>query len=217
MANNNHDMRTVYALPERQRNPYPRGSAKHTRRANLNRNIRAHLRHDAQRCKEDGQQLQRMQLAYDEHYTHVNNIHNGFYSDWNVDRRHIEYDEVLIFRWVKIYNIARSLILDITDVASNAMVAQMTNLLWIKATRLRTLAANGTFTRTSTRWATPMNTARMDHFRQHLAALTQEPILTPAYQFPTLNRLLMTREDIEDEQQIAIGNMAPPPMHHTTF
>ena len=216
-------MRTVYALPERQRNPYPRGSAKHTRRANLNRNIRAHLRHDAQRCKEDGQQLQRMQLAYDEHHTHVNNIHHGFYSAlnnfhyWNIDRRHIEYDEVLIFRWVKIYNIARSLILDITDVASNAMVAQMTNILWIKATRLRTLAANGTFTRTSTRWATPMNTARMDHFRQHLAALTQEPILTPAYQFPTLNRLMMTREDIEDEQQIQIGNMAPPPMHHTTF
>ena len=57
----------------------------------------------------------------------------------------------------------------------------------------------------------------MEHFRQHLAALTQEPILTPAYQFPTLNRLQMTREDIEDEQQIAIGNMAPPPMHHTTF
>ena len=103
MANNNSDMRTVYALPERQRNPYPRGSAKHTRRANLNRNSRAHLRHDAQRCKEDGQQLQRMQLAYDAHYTHVNNIHRGFYSalNWNVDRRHIEYDEVLIFRWVK--------------------------------------------------------------------------------------------------------------------
>ena len=53
-----------------------------------------------------------------------------YYFNWNVDRRHIEYDEVLIFRWVKIYNIARSLIIDITDAASNAMVAQMTNLLW---------------------------------------------------------------------------------------
>ena len=49
----NNDIRNVYALPVRQRNPYPRGSAKHTRRANINRNIRAHLRHDAQRCKED--------------------------------------------------------------------------------------------------------------------------------------------------------------------
>ena len=67
MTNNNSDMRTVYALPVRQRNPYPRGSAKHTRRANLNRNIRAHLHHDAQRCKEDGAQLQRMQLAHDTH------------------------------------------------------------------------------------------------------------------------------------------------------
>ena len=83
MMTDNNNIRNVYALPERQRNPYPRGSAKHTRRANLNRNIRAHLRHDAQRCKEDGQQLQRMQLAYDEHYTHVNNIHRGFYSALN--------------------------------------------------------------------------------------------------------------------------------------
>jgi hypothetical protein len=174
-------------------------------------------------AKEDGQQLQRMKIASDSQLTHVNNIHRGFYSAlnnfhyWNVDRRHIEYNEVLIFRWVKIYNIARSLIIDVTDIASNAMVAQMTNLLWTKATRIRTLAANGTFTRTSTRWATPLNEARMEHFRQHLAALTHEPILTPAYQFPTLNRLLMTREDIEDEQQIAIGNMAPPPLHYTAF
>jgi hypothetical protein len=215
MTNNNSNMRTVYALPERQRNPYPRGSAKHTCRANLNRNIRAHLRHDAQRCKIDGQQLQRMKLASDTHLTHVNNIHRGFYSALN----NFHYDEVLIFRWVKIYNIARSLIIDIADIASNAMVAQMTNLLWTKATRIRTLAANGTFTRTSTRRATPMNETRMEHFRQHLAALTQEPILTPAYQFPTLNRLLilMTREDTEDEQQIAIGNMAPPPLHYTPF
>jgi hypothetical protein len=83
MANNNSDMRTVYALPERQRNPYPRGSAKHMRRTNLNRNIRAHLRHDAQRCKEDGQQLHRMKLASDTHLTHVNNIHRGFYSALN--------------------------------------------------------------------------------------------------------------------------------------
>ncbi len=62
-----------------------------------------------------------------------------------------------------------------------------------------------------------MNVERMDHFRQHLAELTQEPILIPEYKFPTLNRRVMTREDIEDEQQITIGNMAPPPLHNTTF
>ncbi len=135
MVNYNSDMRTTYALPLHQRNPYPRGSAKHTRRANLHRNIRAHLRHDAKRCKEDGQQLQHMQLANDTHNTHVNKIHRGFYSAlnnfhyWNADRRHIDYDEVLIFRWVKNYNIARSLILDATAIASTATIAQMTNLL----------------------------------------------------------------------------------------
>ncbi len=61
-----------------------------------------------------------------------------------------------------------------------------------------------------------MNEERMKHFRQHLAALTQEPILTSEYVFSTLNRRFMTREEIEDEQQIAIGNMIPPPLHSTT-
>ncbi len=109
ITNNSNDMRTVvYALPLRQRNPYPRGSAKHTRRDNLNRNIHAHLRHDALRCKNDGQQLQWMKLAQNTHTAHVEHIHRGFYSAlnnfhyWNVDRRHIEHEEVLISRWVKI-------------------------------------------------------------------------------------------------------------------
>ena len=43
MTNNNSTMHNVYALPMRERNPHPRGSAKHTRRANINRNIRAHI------------------------------------------------------------------------------------------------------------------------------------------------------------------------------
>ena len=219
----NNDIRTVYALPVRQRNPHPRGSAKHTRRANLNRNIRAHLRHDAQRCKEDGAQLQRIQLANDTEKAYMETLHRRFYSAlnnfhyWSIDRHHIEYDHALISRWVRNYHIARSIIIDATDKASNATITQMTNLLWTKATRARTIAANGTFSHISTRWATPFNVQRMDHFRKYLAALTQEPINTPEYRFPLLDRRIMTREEIDDDDQVEIGNMAPPPLHYTAF
>jgi hypothetical protein len=126
-----------------------------------------------------------MQLAHDTHNAYTETLHRRFYAALNnfhycnIDRRHIdiEYDQALIFRWVKNYNIARSLILDATDKASNASVTQMTNILWTKATRARTLAANGTFPRNSSRWATPMNEELMEHFRKYLAELTQEPKL----------------------------------------
>ncbi len=64
-----------------------------------------------------------------------------------------------------------------------------------------------------------MNTQRMNHFRKYLAELTQEPINTPEYRFPllNLNRRLMTREEIDDDDQVEIGNMAPPPLHCTAF
>jgi hypothetical protein len=58
---------------------------------------------------------------------------------------------------------------------------------------------------------------RMEHFRKYLAELTQEPINTPEYRFPLLNRRLMTREEIDDDDQVEIGNMAPPPLHYTSF
>ena len=219
----NNNIRTVYALPARQRNPYPRGSAKHTRRANINRNIRAHLRHDAQRCKDDATQLQRMQTVHDQQQTWTDTIHRHFYSAlnnfhyWNNDRQRIEYDHALIFRWVKTYNSARSLIIDATGKLSDATITQMTNLLWTKAARARTIAANGTFTRNTFRWATPLNVQRMDHFRKHLANLTLEPITTPEYRFPLLNQLLMTRDEIDDADQVEIGNMAPPPLNYIAF
>jgi hypothetical protein len=106
---------------------------------------------------------------------------------------------------------------DATDKVSNATVTQMTTLLWNKAARTRTIAANGTFSRNSTRWATPLNAQRMDHFRKYLAELTKEPITTPEYRFPLLNRRLMTREEIDDADQVEICNMASPPQHYIAF
>jgi hypothetical protein len=153
-----------------------------------------------------------METLHRHFYSALNNFHY-----WNTDRQRIEYDHALIFRWVKTYNSARSLIIDATGKLSDATITQMTNLLWTKAARARTIAANGTFTRNTIRWATPLNIQRMDHFRKHLANLTLEPITTPEYRFPLLNQLLMTRDEIDDADQVEIGNMAPPPLNYIAF
>jgi hypothetical protein len=103
---NNTELHDVYALPIQPRNPYPRGSKKYTRRANINRNVRAHLCHDLKRCIDDGQQLQRMQTEHDDHDEQVKSLHLQFYSAlnnfhfWQTDRQLIMYDQVLIFRWI---------------------------------------------------------------------------------------------------------------------
>jgi hypothetical protein len=221
---NNTDLHDVYALPIQPRNTYPRGSKKYTRRANINRNVRAHLHHDLKRCKDDGQQLQRMQTEHDDHDEHVNSLHLQFSSAlnnvhfWQTDRQLIMYDQVLIFRWIQIFNTARSLIISATQgrilLIDNATVNQMTNLLWTQALLMKTLAANGTLSQICHRWSTPMNWARQ-HFRGYLQELVKEPLLTPEYEFPILSREFITEYEIEEESQIAIGDMAPPPIRNT--
>jgi hypothetical protein len=220
MANNN-TFHAVYELPVKQRNPHPRGTRKHTRRANINRNIRAHLRHDRQRTQNDGAQLQRMQEEHDKHNEIVESIHLRFYSainhfqDWDDSRHQIEYDQVLIFRWTQIYDTARNLILDATKgkfrLMDDPTLYQMTHLLWNKAQQMKSLASHGTLSHTSYRWATPMNYERLQHFRQYLATLVTQPLLTPGYTSPILNREFITQQELDEEEQVAIGNLAPPP------
>jgi hypothetical protein len=222
---NNTDLHDVYALPLQPRNPYPRGSKKHTRRANINRNVRAHLRHDLQRCKEDGQQLQRMQTDYDDHAAQVQSLHLQFYSAlnnfhfWQTDRQVIMYDQVLIFRWIRIFNTARSIIISATQgrilMLDDATVNQMTNLLWTQALLMKSLAANGTLSHICHRWSTPMNWERLQHFRGYLQELVKEPLLTPEYEFPIISREFITEYELDEESQIVIGEMAPPPIRHT--
>jgi hypothetical protein len=197
---------------------------KETHRANFNRNIRAHLRHDLKRCKDDGQQLQRIQAEHDDHDEQVNSLHLQFYSAlnnfhfWQTDRQLIMYDQVLIFRWIRIFNAARSIIISATQgcilLIDDATVNQMTNLLWTQALLMKTLAANGTLSQICHRWSTPMNWARLQHFRGYLQELVKEPLLTPEYEFPILSREFITEYELEEETEIAIGDMAPPPIRN---
>ena len=60
-----------------------------------------------------------------------------------------------------------------------------------------------------------MNWERLQHFRGYLQELVKEPLLTPEYEFPILSREFITEYEIEEESEIAIGNMAPPPIRTT--
>ena len=91
----------------------------------------------------------------------------------------------------------------------------MTNLLWTKALHTKKIAANGTLSHIPHRWGSPMNWERLQHFRAYLNELIKEPIHTPKYIFPTLNREFITQYEINEEDQIAIGNVAPPPIRNT--
>ncbi len=60
-----------------------------------------------------------------------------------------------------------------------------------------------------------MNWARLQHFRGYLQELIKEPLLTPEYEFPILSREFITEYELEEETEIAIGGMAPPPIRNT--
>ncbi len=159
-----------------------------------------------------------MQTATTEH---DDSTHLRFYStvndfnDWDDSRHQIAYDHVLIYRWTQIYNTAQNLILDATrtkgqfNLIEDPTLNQTTHLLWTKAHQMKSQAQHGTLSHTSTTWATPMNYERLQHFRLYLTTLVTQPSLTPAYIFPLLNRTFITQQEIDDEDKVAIGNMAP--------
>ena len=108
-----------------------------------------------------------MQTEHDDHDEQVNSLHLQFYSAlnnfhfWQTDRQLIMYDQVLISRWIRIFNAARSIIISATQgrilLIDDATVNQMTNLLWTQALLMKTLAANGVLSHICHRWSTPMN------------------------------------------------------------
>ncbi len=54
-----------------------------------------------------------------------------------------------------------------------------------------------------------MNYERLQHFRQYLATLVTQPLLTPGYTSPILNREFITQQELDEEEQVAIGKLAP--------
>jgi hypothetical protein len=92
-----------------------------------------------------------MQTEDDEHDENVNSLHRQFYSAlnnfhfWQTDRQLIEYDQVLIFRWIRIFNQARSIIISATHgpfpLLDDPTINQMSNLLWTQVLLMKTTAA----------------------------------------------------------------------------
>jgi hypothetical protein len=53
-----------------------------------------------------------------------------------------------------------------------------------------------------------MNYERLQHFRQYLATLVTQPLLTPGYTSPILNREFITQQELDEEEQVS-GNWKP--------
>ncbi len=92
--------------PIRPRNSHTRGTARYTKRQNVNRNVRLHLRNDRKQTQEDARVLQQIDLHH----------HNTYYVLLSFDEWHhrtrfvVGCNKTLISRWTQIYPKARFIV-----------------------------------------------------------------------------------------------------------
>ena len=187
--------------PIRPRNPYPRGTAKHTRRQNINRNVRIHLRNDRKQTQEDARVIQLIDLHH----------HNIYYvllafDEWHHRTRFmVGYNKQLISRWIQIYQKARSIII---KAKSNDNISAYTHdlmkrILAKEIHHARALADTGTLIPKGSSgykiFPTPKQAARLDHFCEHLYQLLQNPVSTLRFKHPVLNDYSSFPADLTDD------------------
>jgi hypothetical protein len=187
--------------PIRPRNPYPRGTKKHTRRQNINRNVRLHLRNDRKQTQEDARVIQQLDLHH----------HNIYYvllafDEWHHRTRFmVGYNKLLISRWIQIYEKARSIII---TAQRNGNISAYTHQLMPRILakeihHVRALADTGTLLPKGSRgykiFPTPKQTARLDHFCEHLYQLLQNPISNLRFKHPVLNDYSSLPADLTDD------------------
>jgi len=187
--------------PIRSRNPHRRGTAKYTKRANINRNIRLHLRNDRKQTQEDATHLQQVDLHH----------HNTYYAlhafdEWHHRTRFIVgYNKILISRWTQIYQRARY---TIRNAQRNDNISATTHdlmqLILVKEIHhARALADTGTLIPKGCSgyklFPTPKQAARIDHFCEYLYKLLQDPMSTLRFQHPVLTHLSPLQDDITDD------------------
>jgi hypothetical protein len=174
-------------MPIRPRNPHTRGTTKHTKRQNINRNVRLHLRNDRKLVQNDLLQAKT-----------VHNNHFAFYcalssfETWYHTRQLLPHDRTLIRQWTAIYRQGENKVLQLQLMPNTQQATQMmVRLLVQHVKRTLTIAESGTLVRQpismSYPWNTPLNTQRMEHFRTHLHNLILDPLTTTDFQEPNLN------------------------------
>jgi hypothetical protein len=84
--------------PRNPRNPHRRGTAKYTKRQNLNRNLRLHLQNDRKTVRNDSILYQDIQ---DTHYNFYCTLSS--FDQWNYTRQVLSHDRTLINQWPLIF------------------------------------------------------------------------------------------------------------------
>jgi hypothetical protein len=173
-------------IPIRPRNPYSRGTPKHLKRQNINRNIRLHLRNDRKHVQEDFSNSQKLQETHFVFYSTMSD-----FEMWNYTRQFLPHDATLIRQWTRAYRKGKMAVLRMENMLETQCVQAMTRLLVQHVKCTLRAAESGTLVRRPIAltypWQTPLNQARMDHFCAHLHALMLDPLTTPDYTEPNLD------------------------------
>ncbi len=173
--------------PIQPRNPHTRGTAKYTKRQNINRNVRLHLRNDRKHVQND---LLITKAVHDAHFNFYCTLSS--FDTWHHTRQLLPHDRTLIRQWAQIYRKGKNTVLKLGLMGNTQHTTQMmTRLLVQHVKRILIIAETGTLVRRplslSYSWRTPLNSQRLDHFCNHLQNLIMDPLTTPDFQEPHLD------------------------------
>ena len=171
-------------MPIRPRNPHTRGTPRYTKRQNINRNVRLHLRNDRKIVQQDFNNKIHLQAT---HFIFYNTLND--FERWNQTRIVLSHDATLIRQWTEAYRYGKRAILRMDKMEDTQCITMMTKLLVQHVKRALRVAETGTLIRrpSALSWQTPLNQARMDHFCTHLRELLLDPISTPDFTEPILD------------------------------
>ena len=174
-------------MPIRPRNPHTRGTIKYSKRQNINRNVRLHLRNDRKIVQND---LKLTQAVHDAHFVFYCTLSS--LDTWYHTRQLLPHDRTLIRQWATIYRKGKNVVLKLGLMPNTHQTTQMmTRLLVQHVKRILIIAETGTLIRRplsqTYAWRTPLNSQRLEHFCIHLQHLIMDPLTTPDFQEPQLD------------------------------
>jgi hypothetical protein len=151
-------------MPIRPRNPHTRGTTKYTKRQNINRNVRLHLRND---CKLVQNDLMLTKAVHDAHFIFYCTLSS--LDTWHHTRQLLPHGRTLIRQWAAIYRQGENTVLKLGLMPNTQQATQMmTRLLAQHVKRTLTIAETGTFVRRplslTYSWHNPLNSHRIKHF-----------------------------------------------------
>jgi hypothetical protein len=111
-------------MPIRPRNPHTRGTPRYTKRQNINRNIRLHLRNDRKTVQEDFTNKIHLQAF---HFIFYNTLND--FERWNQTRIVLSHDATLIRQWTEAYRHGKRAILRMNEMEDTQCITMMTKLL----------------------------------------------------------------------------------------